>query len=142
MLLSTVACGGNAETDLETAFCAALDAPANKTVTASADAAGAPDATDAARVDVSLPDGRGFVRYQPDEAGKFAFGFTEDVSVLIRDEAGNEIPFEASVTGATKCTSLAVRFTAPLELKTYTLEIGPTSAATIGLVAEESDDDL
>lgn len=144
-LVTAAACGGNTDTDLEAAFCAGLEAPAARTLTATADASGAPDATDAARVDITLGGAAdaysGFVKYVPDEVGFFAFGLTEDVGVVVRDSAGNEVPIASSVTGATSCTALAVRYTVALELDTYTLEIGPASGRTIGLIAEESDDD-
>ena len=145
--LTLAACGsGNSDTALETAFCNGLEAPAARTVAATAAADGAPDATDAARVNVTLlAEGdafTGFVAYTPDEVGSFAFGLTEDVGVVVRDADGNEIPITTSVTGSAQCDALAVRYTVPLELQTYTLEIGPASAATIGLIAEESDDDL
>lgn len=142
--ITTVACTA-ADTDLETAFCDGLEAAPARTVNAAGSAAEAADVTDANRVDIDLLelDGQfgGFVSYQPDEAGSFAFGLTENVDMVVRDASGNEVPIDITVEGSAQCDALAVRHTVALELQTYTIEILPTNAATIGLIAEESDDD-
>ena len=87
--------------------------------------------------------GRGarFVTYRPDEEGSFAFGLTDDVELRFYDASGNEVPIDTEVVGAA-CDELAVRYSVRLDVATYTIEIGPASAGTIGLIAEESDDDL
>lgn len=141
--LTTVACAAP-DTDLETAFCDGLAAPAARTVAASDTPADAADVTDASRVDIELLEGdgqfSGFVSYRPDEAGSFAFGLTANVDLIVRDEAGNEVPIDVTVEGAA-CAELAVRHSVMMDLQTYTLEIGPTDQPSIGLIAEESDDD-
>jgi hypothetical protein len=141
--LVTVACG--ADTDLETAFCEGLEAPAARSVNATSTPEGAADVTDDARVDIQLaPIGdqfAGFVTYRPDEAGRFAFGLSDDVGFVVRDQAGNEIAIDASVPSS-MCEALAIRHTVQLGLGTYTIELGPTDVETIGIIAEESDDDL
>ncbi|MEQ9319745.1 MAG: hypothetical protein RIF41_11345 [Polyangiaceae bacterium] len=142
--LVTAACAGS-DTDLETAFCDGLQQPAAKTVDASLDAAAAPDATDASRVDVVLlpqTDGSygGFVAYRPDESGSFAFGLTEDVDLVFRDASGAEIAIDTTVVGAA-CDELAVRHSVSLSLDVVTIEIVGSPIETIGLIAEESDDD-
>ena len=138
--LCTVACA--ADTDLETAFCDGLEAPAARAVAATASSEDAPDVTDVARVDIELAAEGGFVSYRPDEAGSFAFGLTHDVGLVIRDAAGAEVPINTTVTGSTQCDALAVRHSATLAVATYTLELLPTAAVTVGIIAEESDDDL
>lgn len=138
--LCTVACA--ADTDLETAFCDGLEAPAARTVMATTTSEGAPDVTDAARIDIELSADGGFVSYRPDEAGSFAFGLTHDVGLVIRDAAGAEVPIDTTVTGSAQCDALAVRHTATLGVATYTIELMATDALTVGIIAEESDDDL
>ena len=143
--LTLVACGGS-DTDLETAFCDGLEAPAARSVSAAETADGAEDVTDAARVDIELNEAEsgfgGYVTYVPDEAGSFAFGLTEDVDIIVRDQAGAEVPLTKTVAGSSQCDALAVRHTVALELAPYTLEIQGAQANVIGLIAEESDDDL
>ena len=138
------ACTGS-DTDLETAFCAGLEAAAARTVDAAPTADDADDITDSARVDIALAavDGQfgGFVTYTPDEAGSFAFGLTDDVELIVRDEAGDVVAVDTSVA-STQCDALAMRHTFTLRLETYTLEIAPTDVDRIGIIAEESDDDL
>lgn len=142
--LSLVACAGS-DTDLETAFCEGLEAPAVRAVNATATEAGAPDVTDARRVDINLVEESGsytgFVTYSPDEQGSFAFGLTENADFMVLDAAGNEIPIDVTVEGATMCTALAVRHTVSLNLERVTMMIGPTDSPTIGIISEESDDD-
>lgn len=139
------ACIGS-DTDLETAFCEGLEQPAARTVMTTPTADDAPDITDIGRVDIQLPaaglDSNGFVAYLPDEAGTFAFGLTEDVSIMLRDADGVAVPLDTTVTGSTLCDALAVRYSATLAIERHTIELGTTSAGTIGIIAEESDDDL
>lgn len=141
--LFCVACLGS-DTDLETAFCNGLEEAAARTVSASAGPEDAPDVTDVGRVDIELlaGDSAGFVAYVPDEVGSFAFGLTEDLPIAIRDADGAAVEIEQTVTGSMLCDALAVRYSAPLTIQRYTLEVGPTSATTLGIIAEESDDDL
>jgi hypothetical protein len=80
------------------------------------------------------------VTYRPDEEGSFAFGLTDDVGFVVRDEAGNDVPIDVSVPSS-MCEALAIRHSVTLGLGTYTIEFGPTDVATIGIIAEESDDD-
>ncbi len=145
MALGTLACS-NADSDLETAFCDGLEAPAARSVSATTNPAGAPDASDEQRVDIQLQeqDGqyRGFVSYLPDETGSFAFGLSADIGFVVRDAAGNEVALSNSQVGASQCSALAVRHTAPLSQQTYNLELGPSPVAVVSLIAEESDDDL
>ena len=142
--LTTVACA--ADTDLETAFCDGLAAGASHTVTASVAVDGAPNATSASRIDIELlPIGDefgGFVSYAADEAGSFAFGLTEDVPFVVRDGSGNVVPIDQTVEGSTQCDELAVRHTLKLDKARYIIELGPTDANVIGIIAEESNDDL
>ena len=142
--LGSVACAAS-DTDLETAFCEGLEAGAARVVQAAAAADGATDVTDAARVDIDLvaQDGLygGFVSYQPDETGKFAFGLTADVPFTVRDAAGQEVPIDTTVVGSTQCEALAIRHSLTLDIERYTIELGPSDVATLGLIAEESDDD-
>jgi hypothetical protein len=142
--LTTVACAGS-DTDLETAFCDGLEAGAARLVSAAAAADGASDVTDEARVDIDLvlQDGLygGFVSYRPDETGSFAFGLTADVPFVVRDAAGNEVPIDTTVEGSSQCEALAIRHSLTLDTQTYSIELGPTDVASLGLIAEESDDD-
>lgn len=141
---TTAGCAAQ-DTDLETAFCDALGEPASRTVGASPAPEGAADVTDEARVDIELVamDSAygGYVTYRPDESGSFAFGLTEDVDLRFYDASGTEVPIDTEVVGAA-CDELAVRYSVALEVATYTIAIGPASNATIGFIAEESDDDL
>lgn len=142
--LGATGCGAS-DTDLETAFCDGLQQPAAKTVDASLDADAAPDATDDSRVDVVLnaeQDGSfgGYVAYEPDESGSFAFGLTEDVELVFRDASGEEIAIDTTVVGAA-CDELAVRHSVTLALEVVTIEIVGSPTETVGLIAEESDDD-
>lgn len=140
------ACGA-ADTPLEEAFCTVLGGNATASITAADDASAAPEAArEDTRVDVTLledgDDYSGIVAYTPDEVGTFAFGFGEDIPVVLTDANGDEVPWQNEVTGATACTELAVRYSVALQMETYFLELGPTSSAMVSMVAEESDDDL
>lgn len=140
LALSTASCAS--DTDLETAFCDGLAAPAERTVDATSTMSDAPNVTDEARVDIQLIEGRGgFVTYVPDEPGSFAFGFSAPTELVIRDENGTVVPLDETVTGAA-CADLAVRYTASLDLQVYRLELVGAEATTVGFIAEESDDDL
>ncbi len=143
--MTAVGCS-TSDSDLESAFCAGLEESAVRTVSAKAQADAASDVTDAQRVDIQLAalggSFGGFVSYRPDEAGRFAFGLTHDLTFTIRDAAGMTVPIDKTVTGSTVCQALAVRHTATLGLQSYTIELGGDSPVTIGFIAEESDDDL
>lgn len=145
-LLLLAACGGT-DTDLETAFCIGLGSDAAATASASASAGDAPTvALGDARTDVTLPmsgdDYGGSIVFVADEAGYFAFGLGRDVPLTVRDSAGAEVPIVETVRGSAMCTELAVRYTVELAPAPYTLTFGPTDAAVLAIVAEESDDDV
>lgn len=141
------ACGGNADTNLESAFCAGLGAAAAASVTATVGQESAPAAALGDRAtEVKLAsDGAqnmGSIVFTPDEVGPFAFGLDEDVPFVIVDSSGQEIALAKTVKGSETCAELAVRHTAMLELASYTITFGPTDATSLKVVAEESDDDL
>lgn len=133
------------ETDLEESFCALLaDRPA-RSVDAVSDGGGPDVAVEDERVDIALVDGggtwSGTVAFTADEAGSFAIGLDSDVPITVLDARGTELPWEAEVAGA-GCAALAVRYTVALDIETVTLELGPTDREVVGMVSEESDDDL
>lgn len=134
------------ETDLEAAFCSQLASDNEQAVMATLDAADAPRVSkDGVAFRIQLqPEGDAFVgsvSFRPDERGDFAIGLSADVPMRIVNPDGDEVTIKNTVVGSS-CPELAVRHTARLGLTTYTIEFGPTDVETIGLVSEESNDDL
>ena len=58
--------------------------------------------------------------------------------MVVFDGGGNEVEIEATEVGSEHCTEVAVSHTIELEVGTYTLSFGPTSAREVSLVHEEA----
>jgi hypothetical protein len=148
-LVLAVGCSGGTtapETNLEDVFCELLGGTTDAVTAVALDSTD--DGPELLAEDVALDialvdDGTGMfggrATYTPDEVGSFAFGLSDDVPFVLLD-GDTEVPFDAEVAGG--CDAMAVRYTVALEIQTYTVEIGPTDIDVLGLVSEESDDDL
>ena len=113
-----------------------------KGVTAAADATATLEnaAYEHTRVNIALTDidgGKGgFTSFEADGDGDFYFFLSADVPLKILDGTGAEVPIESSTTGSDLCTDIAVTHVVELAVGTYTLEFGPTTETTVGLVHE------
>jgi hypothetical protein len=142
-LLSTAllaGCGPVNETDME--GCEHLQEGPSSIVTASATASGAPDVdSNHRRYDISLVDvtgGKGgFVSFNVEHTADYVLFTGVDVPVVVRNDAGATVEFEASVKSSTECTDVKGRHTVPLAVGKYTLSFGPTMQGVVSLVIEE-----
>ncbi len=140
VLVLVLAACGSSETDLETSFCDILASGPFDDLVATSTTADAPTSTlDDRAADVDLTSGT-FIAFTPDEAGSYVFGLSDDVDFVVVDEAGEPLVRADEVLGA-DCDTLAVRSTWNLTAATYYLSFD-TTAASVLVTAEESDDDL
>ena len=111
-------------------------------VTAVADAAGTLENTayEHTRVNIALADvegGKGgFASFEADGEGDFYFFLSANVPLKILDGSGAEVPIESTTIGSELCTDIGVTHVVELAVGTYTLEFGPTTETTVGLVHE------
>ena len=134
----------SSDTDLETAFCDILSA-SDATVTATDDPSTAPtvvleDASATVQLNGESPLFTGFVAYEVDEDGSFAFGLSHDVEFWLTDADGTRQSPISEVVGSS-CDDLAVRSTWDLTIGTWYLEF-EAGVSAVTVTAEESDDDL
>lgn len=128
------------EHGLEEEGCEHMKEGPSMSVTASAQAEGAPvGAGEHTRFDIALVDvegGKGgYVTIEADEDGEFVLFLSADVPVTISDGGGAEVAVEGSEPVAL-CTEVAVAHTFDLEVGAYTLFVGPTEASELRLVLE------
>ena len=116
-----------------------------ESVTATADAMDAPSiAIEHTRVDVTLVDDgmgmySGFVTFPAGEATEIMFFMSADVPVTVTGPDG--MPVDAESTGGPSdlCpTDVLASAVYDVEVGTYTIEIGPTAEAEVGIVHEEA----
>jgi hypothetical protein len=130
------------EHSLEEEGCEHMKEGPSMSVTASAQAEGAPvGAGEHTRFDIALVDvegGKGgYVTIEADEDGEFVLFLGADVPVTISDGGGAEVAVEGSEPVAL-CTEVAVAHTFDLEVGAYTLFVGPTEASELRLVFEHA----
>ncbi|KFE62183.1 hypothetical protein [Hyalangium minutum] len=148
VLLSTslvFGCGGDEET-ADTEGCEHLQAGPASSINASASGTAAPAVSnDHRRYDITLADvtgGKGgSVSFAASEAVDYILFTSADVPVTVKDGNGQTVAAEESVKSSSECTEIKGRHTFPLNVGTYTLTFGPTTATTVSLVIEESGTD-
>lgn len=130
----------------DTSACEHLQEGPASAITASATATGAPAVSnDHRRYDISLIDvtgGKGgSVSFAVAEANDYALFLNGEVSVNLRDANGQRVEVTASGTGSSECSDIQRRHLFPLEVGTYSITFGPTTAGSVSLVIVESDDE-
>jgi hypothetical protein len=134
-------CGESNEADVE--GCEHLQEGPSVAVSASASASGAPAVSnDHKRYDITLPAGSGgnvgSVSFAAAEATDYVFFLGSNVTLKVTNTSGQEVTFEESATKSDECTDIKGRHVAPLQVGTYTLNLGPTSESSVSLVIEET----
>jgi hypothetical protein len=80
----------------------------------------------------------GFVNYGAPEATDYLFFLDADVPVQFQDATSASVTPEDSAAGSTACADIKGRHLVPLEVGTYTIQIGPTTNTSVGIVVEEA----
>ena len=154
MALSTGACGDDHEHDNndhghdhseEAHFCAHMVDGPNKNITASVDASGALTEAwaDHTRVDVAMPgagasEATAYVTFTPEAAGDVEIALSVDVPFEVLDGT-TAVAAERTTSNGTCPQAIVKGYVYELEAKSYTIKIGPTTEATISLVAEAAE---
>jgi hypothetical protein len=137
-----VGCGEPAE-DADAEGCEHLQEGPAVAIAASTSSASAPlVGNDHKRYDITLPAGTGgntgSVSFAASEATDYTFFLSADVSLTLTRSSGQTVAFESSAKSSASCGDIKGRYVAPLEVGTYTLTFGPSSAGSVSLVIEES----
>lgn len=126
----------------EAEFCAHMVDGPNKNVTASVDASGALTEAwaDHTRVDVAMPgagasEATAYVSFTPEAAGDVEIALGVDVPFEVLDGT-TAVAAERTTTNGTCPQAIVKGYVYELEAKSYTIKIGPTTEATVSLVAE------
>ncbi len=144
LALGGAACSGDDhdhEHGVEEEFCEHFQDGPFQTVTASLDAAGAPDATfEHTRVNITLTattgGNGGYVAFEADEEAEFIFALSAEAP-LVLSQGGTVVDREATEANDF-CTEVVRMDTYDLEAGTYQVWIGPTAESTIGFGFEEA----
>lgn len=112
-------------------------------VTTTAEATGAPEVkADHKRYDLTFVAGaggnRGTVRFNSAEAVEWSFFMNKDIPVVVRDAAGVSLPILERSTSSTLCGEIKAQNVFLLGVGPYTVEFGPTTETTVGLIVEET----
>lgn len=145
-LLSTallVGCSGDEEESADVEGCEHLQNGPATAITATPGAAGAPEVSnDHKRYDVTLVDVSGqkggSIAFAASEAADYVFFLNTDVPFAVASAGGQAVAIEESAKSSTECTDIKGRYIVPLEVGTYTLSFGPTSATSVSVVVEEA----
>jgi hypothetical protein len=82
------------------------------------------------------------VKFTVTEHGEFGIFLTDSVPVTLSTASGTPVPFYKTVSPLEGCAALAVMHVTPhLEEGTFHLTFGESSAASVGLLIEELEDD-
>ena len=96
------------------------------------------------RYDITLADGpdgkQGAVSFAVSEAADYVIYTNADVPLSITTASGEAVEIEESTSSSTGCTDIKGRHVVPLTVGTHLLTFGPTSAATVSVIVEESHD--
>lgn len=118
--------------------CEHFEGGPNASVTATAEADGAPESFEEHHlIQVTLAEGdTSFLQFSPDEAGDFTFWLSADVPLKLSKD-GTEVAGTAgeAAKGCEEDAVTSLKFE-ELEAATYTIEIGPTDATELNFVAE------
>lgn len=139
-------CSGEEEGSADAEGCAHLQKGPGAEVTATATASGAPAVSnDHKRYDITLVEVNGekvgSVSFASSEATDYIFYLSADVRFSVADSSGNAVDIEESATSSAACDDIKGRHVVPLGVGTYTLSFGPTSVASVSLVAEAHEHD-
>ncbi|AEI66384.1 hypothetical protein [Corallococcus macrosporus] len=97
------------------------------------------------RYDVTLADGpdgkQGAVSFAVSEAADYVIYTNADVDLSITTASGVAVEIEESSSSSEGCADIKGRHVVPLTVGTHYLTFGPTSAATVGVLIEESHDE-
>ncbi len=112
-------------------------------VTAVADNATPPDVSEGhKRYDIGLVADNaqyaGKVLYNSSEETDYVLFFDQDVSLDVRNADNQSVEIEASASSSVACGTIKARYVVPLGVGPFTLNLGPTAAATVSLVIEEA----
>jgi hypothetical protein len=112
-------------------------------VTTTAEATGAPEVkADHKRYDLTFVAGaggnRGVVRFNSAESAEWSFFMNKDIPVVVRDAAGVSLPILERSTSSTLCGEIKAQNVFMLGVGPYTVEFGPTTETTVGLIVEET----
>lgn len=149
-LLGAPACGDDHEEHGESTEAEACEHLADgpfQAVSAAADQSGGLESINYphTRVDVALVPveggNGGWVSFAADEDGDFGVFMDADVPLAVFDAGGDPVAFEASATGSAVCDAIGAVHTVELAVGTYALQLGPTSATTVGIVVEHLEGD-
>lgn len=95
------------------------------------------------RYAISLPakDGQyeGIVKYNSGEEADFVVFLDRDVPLRVFDAEAKEVEIEESASFSVACTTIKGRHVVPMGVGEYTLFFGPTTAASVSMVIEESE---
>lgn len=141
-LLAT-ACGDDDKTEnVDVEGCEHLQKGPSTAVTATI--TGTPPAVgnDHRRYDIALADGTGgktgSVSFAATEATDYVIFTSADVALSVRDAGGAQVAIEESTKSSSQCTDIKGRHVVPMKVGTYTLTFGPTTAASVSIVIEET----
>jgi hypothetical protein len=147
-ILFSAGCGDDEEEpeNIDAEGCEHLQQGPSAPITATATASGAPAVrNDHKRYDISLIDvtgGKGgSVTFAVAEEGDYLFFVNEDVPLAIRTSGGAAVEPEEMVKSSTVCPDIKGRYTVELGVGTHVLTFGPTSKASLSLVAEHGEHD-
>jgi hypothetical protein len=112
-------------------------------VTGTLAATGAPEVkADHNRYDVTLVAGQGgntgTVRFNSPEAVEWSFFLNKNVPFQVRDAAGVALPIIETKTSSTYCGDIKAGHIVLLGVGPVTVQFGPTTETSVGLVIEES----
>ena len=80
----------------------------------------------------------GKVLYNSGEEAHYVFFFDQNVTLEVRDDKDAVVEHEAVASFSVACGKVKARYEVPLGVGRYTLQLGPTAAATVSLVVEET----
>ena len=146
LLLSVALLVGCGEETIDSDACEHLQEGPASAITASATATGAPSVSDDhRRYDIAFVDGTdgkgGSVSFAVAEANDYTLFLNGVVSVVLRDANGQLVGVTASGTGSSECFDIQRRHLFPLEVGTYSITFGPTTASSVSLVIVGSDNE-
>ena len=141
VLLSVALLVGCGEETADVGACKQLQEGPASAITASATVAGAPAVSnDPRRYDISFVDGTdgkgGSVSFAVARANHYTLFLNGVVSVVVRDANGQVVGVTASGTGSSECFDIQRQHFFPLEVGTYSITFGPTTASSVSLVID------
>ncbi len=86
------------------------------------------------RYDITLESGEGALVYHPEAAATYLLMLTSDLPLVIADAEGNIVEALSVERSPHSCEAAAVVHEVALEAKAYTLTLGPSDEAMVGLV--------